>query len=179
MTQRSEDDVRNMVREQYGKVAEIGASAGCAPSCCSVPNAAASLALGYSSEELASLPEGADMGLGCGNPQAIAALKAGETVLDLGSGGGFDCFLAAKQVGISGKMLEQAETVMKKAIPAVVSMVQSGKMTSNEAARIARLRIMRDPMPQKEIGAHQGIGARRLVHSFEQRGQYAAPLVTG
>lgn len=105
MTQRSEDEVRNMVREQYGKVAEIGASAGCAPSCCSAPNAASSLQLGYSSEELASLPDGADMGLGCGNPQAIAALKAGETALDLGSGGGFDCFLAAKQVGPTGRAI--------------------------------------------------------------------------
>jgi SAM-dependent methyltransferase len=61
--------------------------------------------LGYAAEELASVPEGADMGLGCGNPQAIAALKSGETVLDLGSGGGFDCFLAARQVGTAGRVI--------------------------------------------------------------------------
>jgi ubiquinone/menaquinone biosynthesis C-methylase UbiE len=63
------------------------------------------LALGYSADDLASLPEGANMGLGCGNPQAIAALRAGETVLDLGAGGGIDAFLAAKRVGASGRVI--------------------------------------------------------------------------
>ena len=63
------------------------------------------MAMGYSAEELAAAPEGADLGLGCGNPQAIAALRPGETVLDLGSGGGFDCFLAAKRVGRTGKII--------------------------------------------------------------------------
>ena len=111
MAERSEEEVRSMVREHYGKLAEIGASAGCAPGCCggagkgAASGASASLALGYSPEDLASLPEGADMGLGCGNPQAIAALRPGETVLDLGSGAGFDCFLAAKQVGPSGRAI--------------------------------------------------------------------------
>ena len=61
--------------------------------------------MGYSQEEIQWVPEGADMGLGCGNPQAIAALKLGETVLDLGSGGGFDCFLAAQQVGDTGRVI--------------------------------------------------------------------------
>ena len=61
--------------------------------------------LGYSAEELNAIPEGANLGLGCGNPQAIAALKEGETVLDLGSGAGFDCFLAARQVGETGQVL--------------------------------------------------------------------------
>ena len=55
--------------------------------------------MGYSEAELAAVPEGANLGLGCGNPQAIAALKPGEIVIDLGSGAGFDCFLAARQVG--------------------------------------------------------------------------------
>lgn len=107
MAERSEEEVRSTVREHYGQVAEIGVGAGCAPGCCGASSngASASLALGYSSEELASLPEGADLGLGCGNPQAIAALQAGETVLDLGSGAGFDCFLAGKQVGPTGRAI--------------------------------------------------------------------------
>jgi SAM-dependent methyltransferase len=63
------------------------------------------LQLGYSADDLAAVPEGANLGLGCGNPQAIAALRLGETVLDLGSGAGFDCFLAAKQVGPTGRIL--------------------------------------------------------------------------
>jgi ubiquinone/menaquinone biosynthesis C-methylase UbiE len=61
--------------------------------------------MGYSSEDISSVPEGANLGLGCGNPQAIASLKAGEAVLDLGSGGGFDCFLAARAVGEKGKVI--------------------------------------------------------------------------
>jgi ubiquinone/menaquinone biosynthesis C-methylase UbiE len=63
------------------------------------------MVMGYSSDELTSVPEGADLGLGCGNPQAIAALRPGETVLDLGSGAGFDCFLAAKRVGGTGRVI--------------------------------------------------------------------------
>ncbi len=63
------------------------------------------MALGYSGEEVATVPEGANMGLGCGNPHAIACLKPGETVLDLGSGGGFDCFLAARAVGDAGRVI--------------------------------------------------------------------------
>ena len=102
--ERSNEEVRTAVREIYGKVAESSGACGCAPGCCG-PMKDASLALGYTADDLASVPEGADMGLGCGNPQAIAALRAGETVLDLGSGGGFDCFLASKQVGETGRVI--------------------------------------------------------------------------
>ena len=92
------------VRERYGRIAQAGSGCGCAPGCCA-PNAGASLGVGYSEKELAEVPDGANMGLGCGNPQAIAALKPGEAVLDLGAGGGFDCFLAAQQVGESGRVI--------------------------------------------------------------------------
>ena len=104
MTVTTKDEVRAAVRAQYASVARTEGAAGCAPGCCG-PGAQASLALGYSPEDLAAVPEGANMGLGCGNPQAIAALREGETVLDLGAGGGFDCFLAAKQVGARGRVI--------------------------------------------------------------------------
>lgn len=104
MNEQSKDQVRATVREHYGKVAKSAAPSCCAPSCCA-PNADASLGLGYTKEDLDAVPEGANMGLGCGNPQAIAALRPGETVIDLGAGGGFDCFLAARQVGEAGRVI--------------------------------------------------------------------------
>lgn len=107
------DDIRNKVRESYSKVAEANnnnESCGVESSCCGVSNdidinTLNSLRLGYSNDDLENVPNGADMGLGCGNPRAIAGLSAGETVIDLGSGGGFDAFLAAHEVGESGKVI--------------------------------------------------------------------------
>ena len=107
MSAKKHDEIRQAVRQQYGQIAESN-SCGCGPSCCGeTPTQADALsqALGYSVDETGAVPEGANLGLGCGNPQAIAALKAGETVLDLGSGGGFDCFLAARQVGDYGRVI--------------------------------------------------------------------------
>ncbi len=101
------DKIRRAVRLQYGAVAQ-SSGCGCGTSCCGgpAPNAGEmAQAVGYSFEDVSAIPEGANMGLGCGNPQAIANLKTGETVLDLGSGGGFDCFLAARQVGDTGRVI--------------------------------------------------------------------------
>ncbi|MFC1326960.1 MAG: arsenite methyltransferase [gamma proteobacterium symbiont of Ctena orbiculata] len=108
-----QDSHRQEVRKAYAEVAVTDNQNGCCgveSSCCGVSDDAAintliSTRLGYSAEELANLPSGADMGLGCGNPKAIAALKQGEVVVDLGSGGGVDCFLAAVEVGDSGRVI--------------------------------------------------------------------------
>ena len=98
------DETRTLVREHYANVAR--SATGCAPACCgSIPAGSAASTLGYSTEEASSAPEGADLGLGCGNPTAIASLREGETVLDLGAGGGFDCFIAARQVGPTGHVI--------------------------------------------------------------------------
>lgn len=110
MDKSSNDEIRNAVREQYGKVAvsEISGCGCSTDSCCdeSISDSKAiSKVLGYTNSELTEVPDGANMGLGCGNPQAIASIEKGETVLDLGSGGGFDSFLAAKQVGSSGLVI--------------------------------------------------------------------------
>ena len=102
MQSRTEDEVRNQVRKAYGEVAR--GKDGCGVGCCGSAEGA-SLALGYTDADLRAVPDGADLGLGCGNPQAIAALSQGETVLDLGSGAGFDCFLAAKRVGAKGRVI--------------------------------------------------------------------------
>lgn len=102
-------DIKQAIREQYGAVARAGAASQgcCAPSCCApaVDAEQISSKLGYSDDELGAVPEGANLGLGCGNPQAIAALSPGEVVLDLGSGAGFDAFLAAEQVGATGRVI--------------------------------------------------------------------------
>ena len=95
-----EEEQRKSVREGYAEIARDQAS-----SCGCGSAEESSKKMGYSGEELESVPEGANMGLGCGNPVALASLKEGETVVDLGSGGGFDCFLAAKKVGDKGRVI--------------------------------------------------------------------------
>ncbi len=98
-------DVRREVRRRYARSAgpDAGAVAGC--TCCGGPHSCQSERLGYSREELSSIPAESDLGLGCGNPTALGEIQPGETVVDLGSGGGIDCFLAAGRVGPSGKVI--------------------------------------------------------------------------
>lgn len=126
----SATDVKKIVRERYGSIAtkETGCCAPSAESCCGgdpgdPSEVVTSKAVGYSKDDLSEVPDGANLGLGCGNPVALASLEAGETVLDLGSGGGFDCFLAANRVGAEGhvigvdmtpEMLERARGNAKK-----------------------------------------------------------------
>ena len=102
-----EEKVRKTVRERYGRVAKNSGSCCASASCGSMPitSEEVSRKIGYSEEEMGSVPEGANLGLGCGNPTAMASLKIGETILDLGSGAGFDCFLAANRVGKKGKVI--------------------------------------------------------------------------
>jgi arsenite methyltransferase len=102
------EEIRKTVREEYAKVAKSSTSC-CGPSssCCQPGNSAEKISkgVGYSEEEMNAVPDGANLGLGCGNPTAMASLKEGETVLDLGSGAGFDCFLAANRVGKGGHVI--------------------------------------------------------------------------
>ncbi len=126
-----DDEIRKAVRERYAKMAtgersprststtslcepqKTASTASCCSSqeaakvarCCATPQQTASKAVGYTDEELGAIPDGADLGLGCGNPTALASLKEGEVVLDLGSGGGIDCFLAANAVGKNGRVI--------------------------------------------------------------------------
>lgn len=105
------EEVRESIRNNYAGVALQGTGGGCCCSsgCCSSTSSVniseASVKIGYTEEDIADVPMESNMGLGCGNPIAIALLKEGEIVLDLGSGGGFDCFLARKQVGETGYVI--------------------------------------------------------------------------
>jgi SAM-dependent methyltransferase len=103
------DTIRSKVRAHYASIAEQNSSGcSCAPSSCCSGDANKSqyaAKLGYSKEELSAAPDGANLNLGCGNPLAIASIQKGETVLDLGSGAGFDCFLAARQLAGSGQVI--------------------------------------------------------------------------
>jgi SAM-dependent methyltransferase len=115
-------EIKEMVRASYGAVA-VGTVADCcapaASSCCGLDSDVDGKArrMGYSDDELATVPDGANLGLGCGNPQAIAAMKPGEVVVDLGSGAGFDCLLAARQVGAGGRVIgvDMTHEMLKKA----------------------------------------------------------------
>jgi arsenite methyltransferase len=124
-TQQHSDEIRQKVRASYAEVAEASNSetdCGISSSCCGVSSDAAintlvSTRMGYSQQDLDAVPGGADMGLGCGNPRAIAGIRMGETVLDLGSGGGFDCFLAAAETGENGLVIgvDMTPTMISKA----------------------------------------------------------------
>jgi arsenite methyltransferase len=111
MKENDSEKIRQMVRDRYAQAAggePCGCQAGLVNACCgSSTNIADSMSqvMGYSNEDLSGVVEGANLGLGCGNPTAIGNLKEGEIVLDLGSGGGFDCFLAAKKVGDGGHVI--------------------------------------------------------------------------
>ena len=101
--------IRDKVREKYAQVA-VGAHRSCCggpTSCCGSGSTIQSIGemIGYSAEQMAAVPEGANLGLGCGNPVALASLRQGDTVLDLGAGAGFDCFLAARAVGDAGRVI--------------------------------------------------------------------------
>lgn len=103
----NKEETRDFIRSRYADIAaNNSAGCGCSAGCCgNSPSLTAndiSKSIGYSDEDVTGIPDAANMGLGCGNPIAIAALKKGETVLDLDSGGGFDCFLARRQVGETG-----------------------------------------------------------------------------
>ena len=101
-----DNEIKQIVRKSYAKAAKRTSCCGPQPAeesgCCTDTK---SKDIGYSNQEVESVPEGSDLGLGCGNPVAIASLKSGDTVLDLGAGAGFDCFLAAKKVGQDGKVI--------------------------------------------------------------------------
>ena len=93
-------ETKEVVKEAYGKIAKGQGGCGCGSDVEGLARG-----MGYSDKELTNLPEGANLGLGCGNPTALATLKEGETVLDLGSGAGFDCFIAAQKVGAKGRVI--------------------------------------------------------------------------
>jgi arsenite methyltransferase len=111
MNNTTQDDIRTAVRERYGTIARTRgvATEAADNACCGTSNTATlnakAQAYGYSEEQTSETPEGSNLGLGCGNPLAIASLRGGETVIDLGSGAGFDCFLAARAVGDTGYVI--------------------------------------------------------------------------
>src|SRR5512136_2250681 len=110
---------KKVVKERYASIAQTQGSCCCSPSCCDTGNLTEiGRKIGYTEVDLRNVPEAANMGLGCGNPVALASLKEGETVLDLGSGGGIDVFLAAKKVGPKGRVIgvDMTEEMIKRAL---------------------------------------------------------------
>ncbi len=113
-----EKKVKEYVKKRYGEIAKTGGSCGSSCGCdCRPSSTDVALQIGYSREDLGNVPETSNMGLGCGNPVALASLKEGDIVLDLGSGGGVDAFLAAKKVGKKGKVIgvDMTEEMIQKA----------------------------------------------------------------
>jgi arsenite methyltransferase len=114
-------EIKDLVRARYGGIATAASESCCGPTtaCCGpAPEVDAEASrMGYTAADLAAVPEGANLGLGCGNPQAIAALRPGEVLVDLGSGAGFDCLLAASQVGAAGRVIgvDMTHEMLKKA----------------------------------------------------------------
>jgi len=112
-------NIKQLVKEGYGKIAQQGSSCCPTSSCCGNANLAKNISktVGYSDEEMNTVPDGANLGLGCGNPVAIASLKIGDIVLDLGSGAGFDAFLVSKKVGKAGRVIgvDMTPEMVKKA----------------------------------------------------------------
>jgi arsenite methyltransferase len=117
--ERKPKDIKRIVKEGYAKVAKQETSCCSSGSCCSSLNSARDISktVGYSDEDMNAVPEGANLGLGCGNPVALASLKEGDIVLDLGSGAGFDAFLAAQRVGNTGRVIgvDMTPEMLKKA----------------------------------------------------------------
>ena len=109
--------MKEFIKKIYGSIAKSEKKNCCGPTCCSANNESVSEKIGYTKKELESIPKEANMGLGCGNPVAIASLEKGETVVDLGSGGGIDAFLASVKVGDTGRVIgiDMTEDMVKKA----------------------------------------------------------------
>ncbi|MGI6559619.1 MAG: arsenite methyltransferase [Limnochordia bacterium] len=104
----AKEDIRARIREDYGRIARQEGTGCCCNCDCSTGSTdllTVAKKLGYSAEELANIPKAASLGLGCGNPLALLSLREGQTVLDLGSGAGFDCFLAREKVGETGQVI--------------------------------------------------------------------------
>jgi len=109
VSEMKEEEIKKAVRQGYARTVsgQSGSCCGPAAPCCGGADLTQNISknIGYSEEEMGAVPEGANLGLGCGNPVALASLREGEIVLDLGSGAGFDCFLAANKVGSKGKVI--------------------------------------------------------------------------
>ena len=110
------NEIKRIVKEKYGKIAKSGSGCGCSCNCGNASNEQVAQSIGYSEHEIKAVPD-ANLGLGCGNPTAMGEIKDGMTVLDLGSGAGFDCFLAAKKAGKTGKVIgvDMTEAMVEKA----------------------------------------------------------------